>query len=51
MIDAISDEARVRPAAQELEIARNMKAGADYRSCVTYVDNALRALRTGHAPP
>jgi hypothetical protein len=49
MIDAIGDEAGVRAAAQELEIARNMRDGADYRGCVTYVDNALRALKTSAA--
>ncbi len=45
LLDEISDETGSRRAMQELEIARNMMGVADYKGCVTYLDNTMRALK------
>jgi hypothetical protein len=50
LIDLMTDDAGIRRAALELEMARNMMGAADYRSCATYIDNAARALTASHEP-
>jgi len=40
-----SDGWKAAPAVLKLEIARNMMYEGDYRGCLSYIDQAMRALR------
>jgi hypothetical protein len=45
VINLAEDPSRTEPAKKQLEIARNMMDQDDAQGCMTYVDNAVRAMK------